>query len=72
MTGKALGRHAYKHGAERSDRSHVIYSGMLLNETDLSCVYSDFIPDLSEPENMKTYSFNYSGQLCFFFFFLII
>lgn len=46
-------------------RSHLIYSGTLLNEIDLSCVYSDLIPDLSKPENMKTCSFNYSGQLHF-------
>lgn len=48
-------------------RSHLIYKGMLLNEIDLFCVNSDSSPDLSQPENMKTYSFNYSGQLHFFF-----
>lgn len=47
-------------------RSHLIYKGMLLNEIDLFCVNSDSSPDLSQPENMKTYSFNYSGQLHFF------
>lgn len=48
-------------------RSHLIYKGMLLNEIDLFCVNRDSSPDLSQPENMKTYSFNYSGQLHFFF-----
>lgn len=43
-------------------KSHPIYDSMLINETDLFCVHSDLIPDLLEPENMKTYSFNYSGQ----------
>lgn len=46
-------------------RSHLIYKGMLLNEIDLFCVNSDSSPDLSQLENMKTYSFNYSGQLYF-------
>lgn len=44
-------------------RSHPIYDSMLINEADLSCIHSDLTPDLLEPENMKTYSFNYSGQL---------
>lgn len=48
-------------------RSHLVYSGMLLNEMALSCVYSDFVPGLKEPENMKTYSLHYSGQRHFFF-----
>lgn len=47
-------------------RSHLIYKGMLLNEIELFCVNSDSSPDLSPPENTKTYSFNYSDQLHFF------
>lgn len=46
-------------------RNRLIYNGMLLNETDLSCVDSDLTPDLTEPQTMKTCSFNYSGQLWF-------
>lgn len=48
-------------------RNHLIHNDVLLNETDLSSVHRALLPDLSQPENMKTYSFNYSGQLLFFF-----
>lgn len=64
MTTKAFAGTHTTTEQEGVTRNHLIYNGMLLNEIDLSCVYSDFIPDLSQPENMKTYSFNYSGQLC--------
>lgn len=47
-------------------RNHLIHDDVLLNETDLSCVHRALLPDLPQPENMKTYSFNYSGQLLFF------